>query len=101
MSHPADVGDLLPDQLENKQKINKIDYLLKRLRISGKINNETKGSDSVGRSENLENYERLKSEQEAGDLFGDFYLKSVPLLRKVVRKSIICFDGFRHYGKKK
>ena len=39
--------DLLPDQLEDKQKINKIDYLLKRLRMAGKIINETKGSDSV------------------------------------------------------
>ena len=39
--------DLLPDQLEDKQKINKIDYILKRLRMAGKIYNETKGSDSV------------------------------------------------------
>ena len=39
--------DLLPDQLEDKQKMNKIDYVLKRLRLAGKIHNETKGSDSV------------------------------------------------------
>ena len=39
--------DILPDQLEDKQKINKIDYLLKKLRTNGKIVNTTKGNDSV------------------------------------------------------
>ena len=39
--------DILPDQLDDKQKINKIDYILKRLRIAEKIHNETKGNDSV------------------------------------------------------
>ena len=39
--------DLLPDQLEDKQKNNKIEYLLKRLRIAGKIHNRTKGNESV------------------------------------------------------
>lgn len=39
--------DVLPDQLDDKQKINKIDYILKRLRIAEKIHNETKGNDSV------------------------------------------------------
>ena len=29
--------DVLPDQLDNKQKNNKLDYLLKKLRISGKV----------------------------------------------------------------
>lgn len=39
--------DVLPDQLEDKQKINKIDYILKRLRTAEKILNKTKGSNSV------------------------------------------------------
>ena len=39
--------DILPDQLEDKQKMNKIDYLLKRLRLKGEIKNETKGNESV------------------------------------------------------
>ncbi len=39
--------DVLSDQLNEKQKINKIDYILKRLRIAEKIHNETKGNDSV------------------------------------------------------
>lgn len=39
--------DVLPDQLEDKQKINKIDYILKRLRTAKIIHNKTKGSDSV------------------------------------------------------
>lgn len=39
--------DVLSDQLNDKQKINKIDYILKRLRIAEKIHNETKGNDSV------------------------------------------------------
>jgi ATP-dependent DNA helicase RecG len=39
--------DVLPDQLEDKQKMNKIDYLLKRLRLKGEIKNETKGNESV------------------------------------------------------
>ena len=38
--------DVLSDQLNDKQKINKIDYILKRLRIAEKIHNETKGNDS-------------------------------------------------------
>ena len=39
--------DVLPDQLEDKQKINKIDYILKRLCTAAKIHNKTNGSDSV------------------------------------------------------
>lgn len=39
--------DLLPDQLEDKQKMNKIDYLLKRLRVSGIIKNQSKGNASI------------------------------------------------------
>ena len=39
--------DVLPDQLDDKQKMNKIEYLLKRLRTSGDIKNETKGNESV------------------------------------------------------
>lgn len=39
--------DVLPDQLTDKQKMNKIEYLLKRLRTSGDIKNETKGNESV------------------------------------------------------
>ena len=38
---------IFPDQLEDKQKNNKIEYLLKRLRIAGKIHNRTKGNESV------------------------------------------------------
>ena len=38
---------LLPDQLNEKQKNNKVDYLLKRMRQSGKIKNETKGNHST------------------------------------------------------
>ena len=29
--------DVLPDQLEDKQKNDKLDYLLKKLRMSGKV----------------------------------------------------------------
>ena len=29
--------DVLPDQLDDKQKNNKLDYLLKKLRMSGKV----------------------------------------------------------------
>ena len=36
--------DVLPDLLDDKQKDNKIDYLLKRLRLSGKITNELRGN---------------------------------------------------------
>jgi ATP-dependent DNA helicase RecG len=39
--------DVLPDQLEDKQKVNKIGYLLKRLRLKGVIENESKGKESV------------------------------------------------------
>ena len=39
--------DVLSDQLDDKQKMNKIDYLLKRLRTDGKIHNETKGNVSI------------------------------------------------------
>ena len=39
--------DILPDQLDDKQKMNKIEYLLKRLRIREEIVNETKGNESV------------------------------------------------------
>lgn len=39
--------DVLPDQLEDKQKMNKIEYLLKRLRKRGDVRNETKGNESV------------------------------------------------------
>ena len=39
--------DVLPDQLEDKQKMNKIEYLLKRLRKNGEVRNETKGNESV------------------------------------------------------
>ena len=39
--------DLLPDQLEDKQKMNKIDYLLKRLRASEIIKNQSKGNESI------------------------------------------------------
>lgn len=39
--------DVLPDQLDDKQKMNKIEYLLKRLRNKGDITNETNGSTSV------------------------------------------------------
>ena len=38
---------VLPDQLEDKQKMNKIEYLLKRLRKRGDVRNETKGNESV------------------------------------------------------
>ena len=36
--------DVLPDQLDDNQKMNKIDYLLKRLRRNGDIHNETNGN---------------------------------------------------------
>lgn len=36
--------DVLPDQLDDKQKMNKIDNLLRRLRINGKITNSTQGN---------------------------------------------------------
>jgi len=39
--------DVLPDQIEDKQKMNKIEYLLKRLRKRGDVRNETKGNESV------------------------------------------------------
>ena len=39
--------DVLPDQLDNKQKMNKIEYLLKRLRLRGELRNETHGKTSV------------------------------------------------------
>ena len=39
--------DVMPDQLTDKQKMKKIEYLLKRLRTSGDIKNETKGNGSV------------------------------------------------------
>ena len=39
--------DVLSDQLDDKQKKNKIDYLLKRLRTDGEIHNETKGNVSI------------------------------------------------------
>lgn len=39
--------DILPDQLEDNQKLNKIDYLLKRLRTSRLIKNVTKGNESL------------------------------------------------------
>ena len=39
--------DVLSDQLDDKQKMNKIDYLLKRLRTDGEIHNETKGNVSI------------------------------------------------------
>ena len=39
--------DVLPDQLDDKQKMNKIEYLLKRLRLRGELWNETHGKTSV------------------------------------------------------
>ena len=39
--------DLLPDQLKDKQKMNKIEYLLKQLRLKGEIVNKSKGRESV------------------------------------------------------
>ena len=39
--------DILPDQLDDKQKINKIEYLLKRLRNKGEVKNVTNGSSSI------------------------------------------------------
>ena len=39
--------DVLPDQLDDKQKMNKIEYLLKRLKMRGDIKNETSGSTSI------------------------------------------------------
>ena len=39
--------DVLPDQLDDKQKMNKIEYLLKQLRLKGEIENESKGKESV------------------------------------------------------
>ena len=39
--------DVLPDQLDDKQKNNKLDYLLKRLRKAGKIWNERNEVTSV------------------------------------------------------
>ena len=39
--------DILPDQLTDKQKHNKIDYLLKRMRKSRKIANVSKGNHSI------------------------------------------------------
>ncbi len=39
--------DVLPDQLDDKQKMNKIEYLLKRLRLRGELRNETHGKMSV------------------------------------------------------
>ena len=39
--------DVLPDQLDDKQKMNKIEYLLKRLKMRGDIKNETSGKTSI------------------------------------------------------
>ena len=39
--------DVLPDQLDDKQKMNKIEYLLKQLRLTGEINNKSKGKESI------------------------------------------------------
>ena len=39
--------DVLPDQLEDKQKMNRIEYLLKQLRLKGEIENESKGKESI------------------------------------------------------
>ena len=39
--------DVLSDQLDDKQKMNKIEYLLKRLRLRGELRNETHGKTSV------------------------------------------------------
>ena len=39
--------DVLPDQLDDKQKMNKIEYLLKQLRLKGEINNKSKGEESI------------------------------------------------------
>lgn len=39
--------DVLPDQLDDKQKMNKIEYLLKQLRLKGEINNKSKGKESI------------------------------------------------------
>ena len=39
--------DVLPDQLDDKQKMNKIEYLLKQLRLKGEIKNESKGKESI------------------------------------------------------
>lgn len=39
--------DVLHDQLDDKQKMNKIEYLLKQLRLKGEINNKSKGKESI------------------------------------------------------
>ena len=39
--------DVLPDQLDDKQKMNKIEYLLKQLRLKDEINNKSKGKESI------------------------------------------------------
>lgn len=39
--------DVLPDQLDDKQKMNKIEYLLKRLKMRGDIKNDTSGKTSI------------------------------------------------------
>ena len=39
--------DVLPDQLDDTQKMNKIEYLLKQLRLKGEINNKSKGKESI------------------------------------------------------
>ena len=39
--------DVLPDQLEDKQKMNRIEYLLKQLRLKGEIENESRGKESI------------------------------------------------------
>jgi ATP-dependent DNA helicase RecG len=39
--------DVLPDQLDDKQKMNKIEYLLKQLRLRGEIENQSKGKESI------------------------------------------------------
>lgn len=39
--------DVLPDQLDDKQKMNKIEYLLTQLRLRGEIENQSKGKESI------------------------------------------------------
>jgi hypothetical protein len=39
--------DVLPDQLDDKQKMNKIEYLHEQLRLKGEIKNESKGKESI------------------------------------------------------
>ena len=50
---------MLPDQLDDKQKMNKIEYLLKQLRLKGEIKNESKGKESIWMLGKLKNCERF------------------------------------------